>query len=109
MTHEEIKKLEENTEKYKKALTLVYADGDVTNVERNRLISLKNELGLSDSLCMAMEAHFHETADLDEIKVDEIKKIHHCFRRGLNSRPSDYETNALPTAPRKQVTILTYL
>lgn len=78
MTHEEIKKLEENTEKYKKALTLVYADGDVTNVERNRLISLKNELGLSDSLCMAMEAHFHETADLDEIKVDEIKKIHHC-------------------------------
>lgn len=78
MTHEEIKKLEENTEKYKKALTLVYADGDVTNVERNRLISLKNELGLSDSLCMAMEAHFHETADLDEINVDEIKKIHHC-------------------------------
>ena len=34
------------------------------------------------------------------------KKRRHCFRRGLNSRPSDYETNALPTAPRKQINIL---
>ena len=78
MTHEEVKKLEENTEKYKKALTLVYADGDVSPIERNRLISLKNELGLSDSLCMAMESHFHETADLDNIDWEKLKKIHHC-------------------------------
>ena len=99
MTHEEIKKLEENTEKYKKALTLVYADGDVSNLERKRLISLKNELGLSDSLCMAMEAHFHETANLDEIKVDEIKKIYHCHLcdndggikwRGINHSMLEY-------------------
>lgn len=78
MTHEEIKKLEENTEKYKKVLALVYADGDVSSVERNRLISLKNELGLSDSLCIAMESHFHETADLDKIKWEKLKEIHHC-------------------------------
>ena len=78
MTHEEIKKLEENTEKYKKALALVYADGDVTSVERNRLISLKNELGLSDSDCMVMEARFHETADQDGIKWEELKDRHHC-------------------------------
>lgn len=78
MTHEEIKKLEENTEKYKKVLALVYADGDVSSVERNRLISLKNELGLSDSLCIAMESHFHETADLDKIEWEKLKEIHHC-------------------------------
>lgn len=78
MTHEEVKKLEENTEKYKKALTLVYADGDVSPIERNRLISLKNELGLSDSQCMVMESHFHEIADQDKITFDDIKKIHHC-------------------------------
>lgn len=78
MNHEELKKIEENIDKYKKALTLVYADGDVTSVERNRLISLKNELGLSDSLCMAMESHFHETADLDTIDNDKLQKIHHC-------------------------------
>ncbi|WP_215905118.1 LPD11 domain-containing protein [Treponema pectinovorum] len=70
MTHEdikEIKKLEESFDKYKKALKLAYADGDVTQIERNRLISLKNELGLSDSQAMAMEARFHETADEDGI------------------------------------------
>ena len=30
MTHKEIKKLEESFDRYKKALALVYADGDVT-------------------------------------------------------------------------------
>lgn len=74
MTHEELKKLEENIDKYKKALTLVYADGDVTSVERNRLISLKNELGLSDSLCMVMESNFHEVADQDTIDLEKAKK-----------------------------------
>ena len=78
MTHEELKKLEENIDKYKKALTLVYADGDVTSVERNRLISLKNELGLSDSICMVMESNFHEVADQDAIDLEKVKKIHHC-------------------------------
>lgn len=78
MTHEEIKKLEESFDRYKKALALVYADGDVTSVERNRLISLKNELGLSDSDCMVMEARFHETADQDGIKWEELKDRHHC-------------------------------
>lgn len=78
MTHEEIKKLEESFDRYKKALVLVYADGDVTSVERNRLISLKNELGLSDSDCMVMEARFHETADQDGIKWEELKDRHHC-------------------------------
>ena len=78
MTHEELKKLEENIDKYKKALTLVYADGDVTSVERNRLISLKNELGLSDSICMVMESNFHEVADQDAIDLEKAKKIHHC-------------------------------
>lgn len=78
MTHDEIKKLEESFDKYKKALALVYADGDVTQVERNRLISLKNELGLSDSDCMVMEARFHETADQDGIKWEELKDRHHC-------------------------------
>lgn len=78
MTHEEIKKLEESFDRYKKALALVYADGDVTSVERNRLISLKNELGLSDSDCMVMEARFHETADQDGIKWEELKDRLHC-------------------------------
>ena len=78
MTHEELKKLEENIDKYKKALSLVYADGDVTSVERNRLISLKNELGLSDSICMVMESNFHEVADQDAIDLEKAKKIHHC-------------------------------
>lgn len=78
MNHEELKKLEENMDKYKKALTLVYADGDVTSVERNRLISLKNELGLSDSICMVMESNFHEVADQDAIDLEKAKKIHHC-------------------------------
>lgn len=78
MTHDEIKKLEESFDRYKKALALVYADGDVTSVERNRLISLKNELGLSDSDCMVMEARFHETADQDGIKWEELKDRHHC-------------------------------
>lgn len=78
MTHEEIKKLEESFDRYKKALALVYADGDVTSVERNRLISLKNELGLSDSDCMVMEARFYETADQDGIKWEELKDRHHC-------------------------------
>ena len=78
MTHEEIKKLEESFDRYKKALALVYADGDVSSVERNRLISLKNELGLSDSDCMVMEARFHETAEQDGIKWEELKDRHHC-------------------------------
>ena len=78
MTHEELKTLEESIDKYKKALTLVYADGDVTSVERNRLISLKNELGLSDSICMVMESNFHEVADQDAIDLEKAKKIHHC-------------------------------
>ena len=78
MTHKEIKKLEESFDRYKKALALVYADGDVTSVERNRLISLKNELGLSDSDCMVMEARFHETADQDGIKWEELKDRLHC-------------------------------
>lgn len=78
MTHEEIKKLGESFDRYKKALALVYADGDVTSVERNRLISLKNELGLSDSDCMVMEARFHETADQDGIKWEELKDRLHC-------------------------------
>ena len=78
MTHKEIKKLEESFDRYKKALALVYADGDVTSVERNRLISLKNELGLSDSDCILMEARFHETAEQDGIKWEELKDRHHC-------------------------------
>ena len=78
MTHEELKKLEENIDKYKKALTLVYADGDCSSVERNRLISLKNELGLSDSICMVMESNFHEVADQDAIDLEKAKKVHHC-------------------------------
>lgn len=78
MTHKEIKKLEESFDRYKKALALVYADGDVTSIERNRLISLKNELGLSDSDCILMEARFHETADQDGIKREELKDRHHC-------------------------------
>lgn len=78
MTHEEIKKLGESFDRYKKALALVYADGDVTSVELNRLISLKNELGLSDSDCMVMEARFHETADQDGIKWEELKDRLHC-------------------------------
>ena len=99
MKHEEVKKLEENMNKYKKALSLVYADGDLSNVERNRLISLKKELGLSDSLCMAMESHFLETADLDAVNFDELKKIHHCHLyspeegikwHGINSSMLEY-------------------
>lgn len=78
MTHEEIKKLEESFDRYKKALALVYADGDVTSVERNRLISLKNELGLSDSDCMVMEARFHEIADMDAVTWEDLKTHHHC-------------------------------
>lgn len=86
MTHEEIKKLEESFDRYKKALALVYADGDVTSVERNRLISLKNELGLSDSDCMVMEARFHETADQDGIKWEELKDRHHCHLCDLDGK-----------------------
>ena len=37
------------------------------------------------------------------------KKIRRCSRRGLNSRPSDYETNALPTAPREHLVNLNNL
>lgn len=86
MTHEEIKKLEESFDRYKKALALVYADGDVTSVERNRLTSLKNELGLSDSDCMVMEARFHETADQDGIKWEELKDRHHCHLCDLDGK-----------------------
>lgn len=78
MTHEELKKLEESFDKYKKALSIVYADGDVTTIERNRLVSLKNELGLSDSDCMAMEARFHKIADSDVITWEHLKTHHHC-------------------------------
>ena len=30
-----------------------------------------------------------------------------CSQRGLNSRPLDYETNALPTAPWKPADVFT--
>lgn len=84
MTHEKLKKLEENFDKYKKTLALVYADGDVTPAERNRLNSLKNELGLSDSDCMSMEAYFHEIADRDGITWEDLKEHHHCSLCGSN-------------------------
>ncbi len=73
MTKEELKKEQESFEKYKKALKNVYADGSVSFAERNRLISLKNELGLSDNDCRNLESPYK----LFEKRTEKKRAIKH--------------------------------
>lgn len=85
MTRDEINKEQENFEKYKDALKLVYADGSVSSSERNRLIALKNELGLSDSDCKNLESPFkmieQKSQNNEKTSFEDLCKCHHahCF------------------------------
>ncbi len=82
MTRKEIKNEQTKFEEYTKALKYVYADGNVSSTERNRLITLKNELGLTDSDCQNLEGPYKLIASNAEknerTTFEDLCKCHHC-------------------------------
>ena len=82
MTREEIKTENKKFEEYTKALKYVYADGAVSSAERARLITLKNELGLTDSDCQNLEGPYKLIAGNAEknerTTFEDLCKCHHC-------------------------------
>lgn len=82
MTREEIKTENKKFEEYTKALKYVYADGTVSSAERARLITLKNELGLTDSDCQNLEGPYKLIAGNAEknerTTFEDLCKCHHC-------------------------------
>lgn len=84
MTRNEIKTYKENIEKFKAALKSVYADSSVSGTERQKLLSLAKELGLSKIECENYEAPFAACADIENKKekrekiFDRLCLLHYC-------------------------------
>ncbi len=84
MTESELKQYEENVKKYKEALKAVYQDSAVSPLERQKLDSLRLELGLPEADCKNYESAFSAciVEDTEEKKKDTIFRrlmhLHHC-------------------------------
>lgn len=111
MTAEKTKKLREAHERYREELSAVYANGEVTQDERNRLNSLRVELGLSFAEASREEAPFEvsvEIADDDERKVEPFDALcaAHCCGCFLDPHHSDFpdiDWNTIDHTMRKWV------
>ncbi len=85
MTHEEIEQYENNVKQYKELLKSVYMDSTVSGTERQKLESLRLELGISLTDAATFEQPFK--ACIDEAKEERKDKrellrylmhLHHC-------------------------------